>query len=71
MSSVNNTDVCSACGEEFWYDVDLRTGEYTKISSCRCDRYVLFLEEFLKERSLLERAKEEFEKAELERAAGL
>jgi len=38
MSSVQNTAVCIVCGEEYWYDFDCRTGEYTKLSMCKCDR---------------------------------
>mgnify|MGYP001606538793 CR=1 FL=1 len=38
MSSVQDTEVCLACNKEYLVDFDCRTGEYTKIGTCRCDR---------------------------------
>jgi hypothetical protein len=29
------------CGEEYWYDFDCRTGQYTKLSMCKCDRRLM------------------------------
>lgn len=37
MGSVENTRVCEVCGWEYWYEFDLRSGKYTKLSMCRCD----------------------------------
>jgi len=48
MSSVQDTDVCIVCGEEYWYDFDCRTGEYTKLSMCKCDRQREKLEQKIK-----------------------
>jgi hypothetical protein len=64
MPSVQNTDICPTCGEEFWYDFDCRTGEYTKISKCKCDREIEYAREFIEKKGLLD----EFEKfvAEME-----
>jgi len=63
MSSVQNTEVCPTCGEEYWYDLDLRSCEYTKISQCHCDRIKKDMEDFLKEKGLWE----EFKKFHIER----
>jgi len=65
MVSVQDIKVCPTCGEEYWYDLDCRTGEFTKLSMCKCDRMIMYAEEFLKEKGLLE----EFEKfvAEMEK----
>ena len=54
MVTVDNTDVCIVCGEEFWYQFDCRTGEYTKISQCACDRLMNDMVEFLREHGLYE-----------------
>jgi hypothetical protein len=54
MTSVTNTDICPRCGEEFWYELDCRTFEYTVISECKCDRIQRCIEEFLKDKGLLE-----------------
>jgi len=37
MVSVIDTDICPICGMEYWYEFDLRTGEYTKLTKCRCN----------------------------------
>lgn len=58
MGGIIDLDECPICGEEFWYDYDGRTGEFTKLTMCRCDRIMVYVEEFLKSRGLLE----EFEK---------
>jgi hypothetical protein len=54
MPSVQDKAVCPICGEEYWYEFDLRTGEYTKLTMCACDRYVSDAEEFLKMKGLWE-----------------
>jgi len=66
MSSVTNVDVCPVCGEEYWYDFDCRTGEYTKLSMCHCDRIRRDMEEFLKEKGLWEEFKKFHEEREKE-----
>ena len=63
MVSVQDIKVCPTCGEEYWYDLDCRTGEFTKLSMCKCDRMIMYAEEFLKEKGLLN----EFEKFVAER----
>jgi hypothetical protein len=57
MAHVDDTDVCPECGEEYLYEFDCRTGEYTKLSMCKCDRYVFDAEEFLKSKGLFEEFK--------------
>jgi len=72
MVNVEGIDVCSVCGEEYWFDLDCQTGEYTKLSMCKCDRIVEYAREFLKKKGLLdefdkfvaEREKEEKEEGE-------
>ena len=32
MVSVQDIAICPTCGEEYWYDLDCRTCEYTKLS---------------------------------------
>jgi hypothetical protein len=71
MGSVQNVDVCPVCGEEYWYELDLRTGEYRKLTMCKCDRFARDVEEFLKTKGLWEeflRFHEERER-ELKRSA--
>jgi len=64
MVSVQNTEICPTCGEEYWYDFDCQTCEYTKISKCKCDRMIEYAREFIERKGLLG----EFEKfvAEME-----
>lgn len=54
MGSIVDTGVCPVCGEEYLYDLDLRTLEYTKLSACACDRFKHHVEDFLKKRGLWE-----------------
>ena len=54
MPTVQDTAVCPVCGEEYWYEFDLRTGEYRKLTMCACDRYVRDAEKFLKMKGLWE-----------------
>jgi len=63
--SLQDTAICPTCGEEYWFDLDCRTGKYTKLSMCKCDRMIMYAREFLKEKVLLN----EFEKfvAEMEK----
>ena len=58
MSSVMNFDMCPFCNEEYWYDFDCKSSEYTKVTMCKCDRYKNNVEEFLRQKKLFE----EFEK---------
>jgi hypothetical protein len=67
MVTVENTDVCYACGEEITYEFDCRTGEYTKMTMCACDRYSHDAEVFLKKRGLFEEFKKFHEELEAER----
>jgi len=69
MAGITDTDICPVCGEEYWYDFDCTTGEYTKLSACACDRWRMDAEDFLKEKGLWEefqRFHEEREKEEAE-----
>jgi hypothetical protein len=52
MVKVQDTAICPSCGEEYWYEFDLRTGEYTKLTMCKCDRFMRDAEEFLKMKGL-------------------
>jgi nuclear transport factor 2 (NTF2) superfamily protein len=54
MVSVQGTDVCPNCGEEYWYNFDCTTLEYTKLTACACDRFMCDAEEFLKNKGLWE-----------------
>ena len=65
MVTVEGIDVCPVCGEEYRYDFDCRTGEYTKLTMCKCDRIIEYAREFLEKKGLLD----EFEKfvAEMEK----
>ena len=38
MPSVQNTGVCLRCGKEIMYDFDCRSGEYTQLTCCDCDK---------------------------------
>jgi hypothetical protein len=67
MVSVQDTEVCPKCGEEYWYDFDCNTCEYTVLSMCACDRYAFDAEEFLKEKGLFEEFKAFHEERERER----
>ena len=67
MPSVQGVDVCPVCGEEYWYDFDCRTGEYSKLSMCACDRWRYDAEEFLKMKGLFEEFKKFHEERERER----
>lgn len=67
MAGVTNTDICSTCGEEYWYDFNCRSFEYVKLAMCKCDRWRLDAEQFLKEKGLLEKFKKYHEKMENER----
>ena len=72
MVSLQDTAICLTCGEEYWFDLDCRTGKYTKLSMCKCDRMIMYAREFLKKKGLLdefdkymaEREKEEKEEEE-------
>ena len=70
MTTVDGTDVCMACGEEYWYQLDCRTGEYTKLSMCACDRRMANAEDFLKAKGLLQEFEDYHKKCEEERATG-
>jgi len=52
MPTVQGTAVCPVCGEVYWYEFDLRTGEYRKLTMCACDRFRANVEEFLKKKGL-------------------
>jgi len=67
MPRVTDTDVCPVCGEKFWYDFDCRTGEYSKITMCACDRRMWDAEEFLKMKGLYEEFVKFHEERENER----
>jgi len=53
MSAVQDTEICMVCGEEYWYEFDCRTFEYTKLTMCKCDRELQKAKEFLKKKGLL------------------
>lgn len=53
MVGVVDTEVCKVCGEEYWYSFEFPTG-YTKLTACKCDRFVTDVEDFLKEKGLWE-----------------
>ena len=38
MSSVTNEATCKGCGGTFTYDFNLKTGKYTKVTMCECDK---------------------------------
>ena len=40
MSSFQDTQVCMFCGEEFWYEVDLKSGAVHPVSKCLCQRRI-------------------------------
>lgn len=61
MGSVQDTDVCPVCGWGYWYEYDLRTGEYTKLTMCRCDIECNVAMEILKEHGLFEEYKRRLE----------
>ena len=61
MAGILDSDVCQTCGEEYWYSY--KGFEYSKVSMCECDRYVRNVEEFLKQKGMLE----EFERFHEER----
>jgi len=67
MGGVQDTDVCKTCGEEYWYDFDTRTMQYSKLGSCYCDRATIDVKEFLKEKGLWEEFKEFHKRREKER----
>jgi hypothetical protein len=52
MPTVENTEVCPSCGEEYWYEFDCRTLTYTKLTMCKCDRFIHDAKEFLKMKGL-------------------
>ena len=68
MTTVNDTNVCIACGEEYWYQFDCRTGIDTKISMCKCDRWAFCAEKFLDKHGLLGDFIKEFAKEERKHA---
>jgi hypothetical protein len=69
MVVVEDMDVCPNCGEEYSYEVNCSTGEYRKMSMCKCDRELFDAEEFLKGRGLLEEFRRFHEEMEKEREA--
>jgi len=54
MPTVQNTAICPECKEEYWYELDCRTGEITKLTMCKCDRWIRDAKEFLKMKGLLD-----------------
>jgi hypothetical protein len=54
MPTTQGTAVCPTCGEVYWYEFDCHSCEYTKISMCKCDRFMHDAEEFLKKKGLWE-----------------
>jgi len=66
MPTVQGTAICPVCGEEYWYELDLRSGEYRKLTMCKCDRFMRDAEEFLRSKGLWEEFKRFHEQREKE-----
>ena len=50
MSTYMNEDaVCPRCGGNYWEELNLRTGNYRRVTMCKCDMKVFKLENRIKE----------------------